>query len=87
MVSAKLPKRLRTYVPFWGTPSPSRWTREDILVFDNCVASIDTSRAFPNWICWNLDLGSVADDKYKFGRFVKKGTSVPAEGLLKQVID
>lgn len=87
VISAKLPKRLRTYVPFWGTPSPSKWTREDSLVFDNCVASIDTSRVFPNWICWNLDLGSVADDKYKFGRFVRKGASVPAEGLLRQVID
>ena len=87
VISAKLPKRLRTYVPFWGTPLPSRWTREDSLVFDNCVASIDTTRVFPNWICWNLDLGSVAEDKYKFRRFVKKGSAIPAEGLLKQVID
>lgn len=87
VVSAKLPKRLRTYVPFWGTPSPSKWTREDSLVVDNCIASIDTTRSFPNWVCWNLDLGSVAEDKYKFGRFVKKGSSVPSEVLLKQVID
>lgn len=87
VISAKLPKHLRTYVPFWGTPLPSRWTREDSLVFDNCVASIDTTRVFPNWICWNLDLGSVAEDKYKFRRFVKKWSAIPAEGLLKQLID
>ena len=87
VISARLPKRLRTYVPFWGTPTPSKWTQEDSLVFDNCVASIDTSRSFPNWICWNLDLASVAEDKYKFRRFVKKGTTVPSESLLVQVID
>ncbi len=87
VISAKVPRRLRSYIPFWGTPEPSAWTREDSLVVDNCVASIDSSRAFPNWICWNLDLASTAADKYKFRRFVRKGESLPVENHLVQVID
>ncbi len=87
VISAKVPKRLRSYIPFWGTPEPSAWTREDSLVVDNCVASIDTSRIFPNWICWNLDLASTSTDKYKFLRFARKGESLPVENNLAQVID
>ncbi len=87
VISAKAPKRLRSYVPFWGTPEPSAWTREDTLVVDSCVASIDTSRVFPNWICWNLDLASTAADKYKFRRFIRKGERLPVENYLVRVID
>lgn len=87
VISTKVPKRLRSYIPFWGTPETSVWTREDSLVVDNCVASIDTAKVFPNWICWNLDLASTAADKYKFRRFARKGETIPVEDLLVNVID
>lgn len=85
VVSAKAPKRLRTYIPFWGCPLREDGTEEQREILDDCVVCRQKDRPFPDWVCWNLDLASGIGDRYKFSRFVKG--NIAAEATVRLAVD
>lgn len=44
VVSAKAPKKLRTYIPFWGVPLRTDGTKESYEILDDCVVCFDAAR-------------------------------------------
>lgn len=44
VVSAKAPKKLRTYIPFWGVPLRSDGIKESYGILEDCVACFDVAR-------------------------------------------
>lgn len=90
VVSAKIPKKLHTFTPFWGVPIPASGNSgdaENIEWIGELVLSRRDSTSLPDWVCWNLDLATVGAEKFKYAKFVPKGISVHNGELLDRVIN
>lgn len=48
VVSAKAPKKLRTYIPFWGVPLRSDGTKESYGILEDCVVCLDAADSTQN---------------------------------------
>lgn len=48
VVSAKAPKKLRTYIPFWGVPQRSDGSKESYEILEDCVVCLDAADSTPN---------------------------------------
>lgn len=87
VVTGRVPKKLKTFDPFWGVPQPFAGVKEDYKMMDDCVVYRPSEDAFPKWIAWNLDLASDAPQRYKFDRFTPEGMTIPCREQICNVID
>lgn len=68
VITVRVPKKLRTFKPFWGFPRKDG-AGETIIEKDGCFYAVqdpDDSLAVPAWVTWNLDLAEFGDDRDKF---------------------
>lgn len=87
VVTAKVPKKLDTFVPFWGVPQPKNGSKQVCQTLDDLSFYRSSETAFPEWISWNLDLATEASQRYKFGKFLAEGQSLPCNEMLCNAID
>lgn len=87
VVTGRVPKKLNTLVPFWGVPQPVGGALENSVAVDDYVYFRPDVTAFPNWICWNLDLATKNEDRYKFQNFLPEGQTLACDKMLRSTID
>lgn len=87
VVTGRVPKKLKTFDPFWGVPQPFAGNKEDYKMMDDCAVFRLGENAFPKWIAWNLDLASDIPQRYKFDRFTPEGWEIPCREQICSVID
>lgn len=87
VVTSKVPKKLDTFVPFWGVPQPISGAAEGVQTMDDIYFHRDSETAFPNWICWNLDLATESSQRYKFEKFLADGQKLSCSEMLRATID
>lgn len=76
VVKPKVPKKLRTHTPFWGTPTRISAPEEAYSTTELFCISTDSLKLFPlRWICWNLDLAEQGTDRYRHERYMPKDVS------------
>lgn len=86
-ISIKVPKKLHTFVPFWGVPVPQNGAKETKEWQKDIVLSRADSTTVPRWVCWNLDLATVGQERVKYENLLPKGTLVANPELLAKVLN
>lgn len=71
-IEAKVPKKLHTIKPFWGIPIPNSGEEEEVEVIGSLYVSRADEASIPRWICWNLDLASDSNERFKFEELIPK---------------
>lgn len=87
VVTAKIPKKLHTFVPFWGTPLRQDSGKQQLEWTATTVMERRDSTSLPRWVCWNLDLASVGAEKFKYEAVIPKGIAITNPELLGSVIN
>lgn len=87
VVTGKVPKKLNTFIPFWGVPKPIGGVTEKCVAVDDYVYFRPNETVFPNWICWNLDLATENPERYKFEKFLAEGQTLACDKMLRATID
>ena len=68
-ITAKVPKKLRTFKPYWGFPEKDGTVDNEHVVEDtDCFLMENAVTAVPDWVCWNVDLACPPDTRDKFLR-------------------
>lgn len=87
VIQSKVPKKLRTYTPFWGEPVPLSGEQETLVHAQTFIAARKSTTAIPDWVCWNLDLASTGASRYKMEEMMPTGYRPESHEVLRKAVD